>query len=62
MTSYIGVDVGKKSLQVYLPCIDKSFDITNNEAGFAKLVKDLTKHYEQLADLIIVFEPTGGYK
>jgi|JI7StandDraft_1071085.scaffolds.fasta_scaffold66655_2 transposase len=62
MATYIGIDVGKKSMQVYLPWIDKSLDITNNEAGFTKLVNKLTKHYEQLADLIIVFEPTGGYE
>ena len=62
MTSYIGVDVGKKSLQVYLPCLAKSFDITNDATGFAKLVNYLTKHYEQLSNLIIVFEPTGGYE
>ena len=39
MATYIGIDVGKKSLQVYLPCIDKSLDITNNEAGFIKLTR-----------------------
>ena len=62
MATYIGIDIGKKSLQVYLPCKDKSFDITNNESGFTKLVNYLNKYHEQLDDLIIVFEPTGGYE
>lgn len=62
MATYIGVDVGKKSLQVYLPTIDKSFDVTNNESGFIKLIDSLCKHYDRLDNLIIVFEPTGGYE
>lgn len=64
MATYIGVDIGKKSLQVYLPVMDKSFDITNNESGFTCLVDSLSNHYhyEQLADLIVIFEPTGGYE
>jgi hypothetical protein len=33
MTSYIGIDVGKKSLHIYLPIADKSIEITNNQQG-----------------------------
>lgn len=62
MATYIGIDIGKKSLRVYLPYKDKSFDITNNESGFTKLVNYLNKYHEQLDYLIIVFEPTGGYE
>ncbi|MCB9096281.1 MAG: hypothetical protein H6630_01310 [Arcobacter sp.] len=38
MTSYIGIDVGKKSLHIYLPIADKSIEITNNQQGLAKLL------------------------
>jgi transposase len=62
MTSYIGIDVGKKSLHVYMPVIDKSFEVTNNTAGFNKLISYLIKHYQTLSSIIIVFEPTGGYE
>lgn len=62
MTSYIGIDVGKKSLHVYMPIIDKSFEVTNNAQGFNKLISCLIKHYRTLSDIIIVFEPTGGYE
>ena len=61
MTNYIGIDVGKKSLQVYLPINDKSFNISNNQQGFKELLVRLIKHYD-LSSLIIIFEPTGGYE
>lgn len=61
MTTYIGVDVGKKSLQVYLPATNKSFNINNNKTGFKKLLLSLVKHYD-LASVVIIFEPTGGYE
>lgn len=62
MTTYIGIDVGKKSLQVYLPINDKSFDVDNSQKGFKKLLSYLIKNYYELSSLIIIFEPTGGYE
>lgn len=62
MATYIGIDVGKKSLQLYLPKFDKSMAISNDESGYTKLLNYLYKYYNQLSDLIIVFEPTGGYE
>lgn len=62
MAIYIGIDVGKKSLQLYLPQVDKSMAISNDESGYAKLLNCLHKHYAQLSDLIVVFEPTEGYE
>jgi transposase len=62
MATYIGVDVGKKSLQVYSPITNESFEVTNNELGFNKLLTYLNKYHESLQDIIIVFEPTGGYE
>lgn len=62
MATYIGVDVGKKSLHLYLPIVDKSFEINNNQPGFTKFLSCLTKHYKCLSNIIVVFEPTGGYE
>jgi len=62
MTSYIGVDIGKKSLYLYLPVIDQSFEFNNNQRGFHKLLKDINKHYKSPLDIVVVFEPTGGYE
>ena len=61
MATYIGIDIGKKSLQVYLPNTEKSFNITNAESGFKKLLSTLNQHFE-LSSIIVVFEPTGGYE
>lgn len=61
MTTYIGIDIGKRSLQVYLPINDKSFNITNDQRGFKKLLSYLIKYYD-LSSLVIIFEPTGGYE
>ena len=41
MANYIGVDVGKKFLQVYLPTTDSSFAIDNNLPGFNKFISIL---------------------
>ena len=62
MTSYIGVDVGKRSIHIYLPIVDKSLEINNNQQGFAKFFSYLTKNYKSLANVIVLFEPTGGYE
>jgi transposase len=62
MTSYIGIDVGKKSIQLYLAIIDKSFELTNNSEGFSKIINHITKYYKSLSKIIVVFEPTGGYE
>lgn len=61
MANYIGADIAKKSLQIYLPITNKSFNITNDHDGFTKLLSTLVQHYD-LTSLIIVFEPTGGYE
>ncbi len=62
MATYIGVDIGKKSLEVYFPDTAKSFSVINNESGFCKLLNCLNKNYQSLSEVIIVFEPTGGYE
>ena len=62
MTNYIGIDVGKNFLQVYLPSTANSFIIKNDLSGLKKLLSILDKHHVDLLTLIVVFEPTGGYE
>ena len=62
MANYIGVDVGKKFLQVYLPAADSSFAIDNNLPGFNKFISILNKHYSDFSKLIVVFESTERYE
>lgn len=61
MTNYVGIDVGKLSLEFYLPINHKNHQISNNAQGFSNLLEYLSKHY-QLSDVMLVFEPTGGYE
>lgn len=62
MATYIGIDVGKKELQIYCPSLNRSWKILNNSKGLNSLQGHLLKHYKTFADLVIVFEPTGGYE
>ena len=62
MANYIGIDVGKKFLQIYLSSIDTSFAVDNNINGFKKFIFYLNKHYRKLSDVLVAFEPTGSYE
>ena len=62
MTSYIGIDVSKKSRYLYLPVHNKSLKVSNNQQGFARLLSYCIKYYKDLSNIIAVFEPTGGYE
>jgi transposase len=61
-TTYIGVDVSKKTLNIYLPATNKAFEVTNDQQGFTTMLSTINKHYQLLSELIVVFEPTGGYE
>ena len=62
MANYIGIDVGKKYLQIYLADIDNSFSVDNNVRGLKKFILKLKTHYKNLSTVIVAFEPTGGYE
>lgn len=62
MATYIGIDIGKKTLYVYIPQTQKSFELSNNTRGFNSLIKIIEKCYKDLSEIIFVFEPTGGYE
>ncbi|WP_017443554.1 IS110 family transposase [Rickettsia gravesii] len=58
--TYIGVDVDKKTLNIYIPIINTTFTVNNNEPGFSKLREYLIRHYVSLQQL--VNKSTGGYE
>ena len=62
MTIYIGNDIGKQSLHVYLQSTAKFFKIKNNLHGFKQLLNQLTTTYPFLSYIIVVFESTEGYE
>ncbi|WP_410521322.1 hypothetical protein [Candidatus Tisiphia endosymbiont of Myopa tessellatipennis] len=61
-TTYIGVDVSKKTLSIYMPATNKAFEVTNDQHGFTTILSTINKYYPVLSELIVVFEPTGGYE
>jgi transposase len=62
MAIYIGIDVGKKELQIYCPSLKQSWKILNTSKGLNSLQGPLLKHYKTFEDLVVVFEPTGNYE
>ena len=58
----IGVDVGKASLECYIPTTNNVYKVPNDNKGFLLLLKYLKNHYKNYKDFVMVFEPTGGYE
>jgi transposase len=62
MNKYIGIDVAKTTLQVYIPKINIDLEIENSPKAIKQLYAKLKKQYkEECQDLIFVYEPTGSY-
>ena len=58
MISWLGIDVAKSTLSVWLHPQDVSFNVPNNSAGYAQLVEKLSEYDVQKA----LLEATGGYE
>lgn len=56
--SYVGVDVSKEVLDVYVLPFEKYMQFKNNTAGVQKLIKKL----RSFSEASIVMEATGGYE
>lgn len=62
MFNYIGIDVSKTTLQVYIPIKDENISIDNTKKSLISLYSKLKKYYNKdIANLVIIFEPTGSY-
>jgi transposase len=57
---FVGVDISKKYLDLYLYPIDKTLHIENSEEGMKLLLSELSGHKKQIQT--IVCEATGGYE
>ena len=56
--AFVGIDVAKHSLDVYLLGEDRCFTIPNDAAGFRQLLERLPA----AGSCLIVLEATGGYQ
>lgn len=62
MEHFIGIDVSKSTLQVYIPLRDENISIDNTKKSLRALYSKLKKYYKKELDrLVFIFEPTGPY-
>jgi transposase len=62
MNKYIGIDVAKATLQVYIPKSNTDIELENSPQGLKRLYAKLKKQYkDEYQSLIFVYEPTGSY-
>jgi len=54
---YVGIDVSKRSLDVFVHPMNRSFTVSNSKEGFKQLLKHIPSH-----DVSIAMEATGGYE
>ena len=62
MNNYIGIDVSKSTLQVFIPKNEIDVEVKNSSEGLKKLLNKLKKQYKNdIADIVFVYESTGSY-
>ena len=62
MSNYIGIDVAKTTLQVFIPRNDLDVEISNSDSGLKGLYVKLKKQYKkEIDDVVFVYESTGSY-
>lgn len=61
MCEYIGIDISKSSLQVYLGKFDEDSEVENSLKGLRQLHAKIKKLYGKSSDVVWVYEPTGSY-
>lgn len=62
MNHFIGIDVSKSTLQIYIPIKDENISIENTKKSLKSLYSKLKKYYKKDSNkLVFIFEPTGTY-
>lgn len=61
MDHYIGIDIAKASLQVYIPIGDIDLEVENSQKGLKRLLSKVRKLYGKDQDVVWIYEPTGSY-
>ncbi|MCP4969365.1 MAG: IS110 family transposase [Arcobacter sp.] len=62
MYNFIGIDVSKSTLQVYIEIKDENISILNTKKSISSLYSKLKKYYKKESkNLVFIFEPTGPY-
>ena len=62
MDNYIGIDIAKATLQIYIPKGQLDLEVANTKAGLSHLYKQLNLIYKkEFHNLIFIYESTGSY-
>lgn len=62
MDNFIGLDVSKSTVSVFIPKGECEIEIANTKEGFSRLYSKLKKVYKnELDSLVYVYEPTSSY-
>jgi len=61
MYNFIGIDVSKLTLQIYIPHNDSNIEIHNDERSLDKFYKELKKLYNNTHPFVFIYEPTANY-
>ena len=62
MNHYIGIDVAKATLQVYIPKGRQDIELSNTQTALKSLSSKLKKVYKKEKDeIVLVYESTGSY-
>jgi len=62
MYNYIGIDVAKSTLQVFIPKNEIDIEVSNTQDGLKKLYAKLKKRYKESIDnIVFIYESTGSY-
>jgi len=62
MENYIGIDIAKSTLQIYIPLNNMDLELENSPDGLKKLYSKLKKYYKKNIDeIVFVYESTGSY-
>ncbi|WP_025345178.1 hypothetical protein [Sulfurospirillum multivorans] len=63
MDNFIGLDVSKSTVSVFIPQGGIEIEIANTVKGFTQLFSKLKKLYKKEHDsLVFVYEPTGPFR
>lgn len=62
MENYIGIDIAKATMQVFIPKNDSDIEVANSEKGLKNLYSKLKKQYKkEVDDVVFIYESTGSY-
>lgn len=61
MYNFIGIDVSKLALQIYIEANESSAEIDNDEKSLNIFYKDLKKLYKNDKPFVFIYEPTANY-